>query len=331
MALRGFIARRIIYTIILILFVIVLNWVIFQLMPGVQAGIAGLSGGVNKGTTENARLRLLAQYGLNKPVYVQFENYFWSMLTFNFGRSYNTGHPVLADALNGRLFNTLLLLGSSTVLSIVIGIALGVFVSKRRGGMFDNFWVTASLGTFALPTFFIGIILIGTFAIGLHWLPPQGAQPFNWGSNPPPLLQQIIPRLQYLLLPMITLTLVTYGGFLLLTRATMLETLGEDYVVTARAKGLKERTVLFRHALKNASLPIVTASALAFGAILGGAIITETVYSYDGLGRYLYLAILAKDFPVMQAMFYILALSTIIANFVSDLAYGMIDPRIRYE
>lgn len=111
----------------------------------------------------------------------------------------------------------------------------------------------------------------------------------------------------------------------------MLETLNEDYIVTAKAKGLKERTILFRHALKNASLPLVTASALSFGAILGGAIITETVFSWDGLGRWLFIAIGSKDFPVMQAMFYILALATIIANFISDLVYGIIDPRVRYE
>ena len=330
MTLRRFIAKRIAYTFVLVLFLIVLNFVIFQLMPGVQDRIAGLAGGVHTNAAYG-QVKFTKQYGLNVPVWQQFENYFWSMLTFNFGKSFDSQHPVLADVLNGRLFNTLLLLGSSTVLSIVIGIALGVLVSQRRGGMFDNFWVTASLGTFALPTFFIGIILIGTFAIGLHWLPPAGTQPFEWGSNPPPLLEQIIPRLQFLLLPMITLTLVIYGGFLLLTRATMLETLGEDYMVTARAKGLKERTVLFHHALKNASLPLVTQSALAFGSILGGAIITETVYSYDGLGRYLYLAVLGKDFPVMQALFYILALSTILANFASDLVYGMLDPRIRYE
>ena len=130
---------------------------------------------------------------------------------------------------------------------------------------------------------------------------------------------------------MLVLTLFQYGGFLLLTRATMLETLSEDYVTTARAKGLKERTVLFKHAFKNASLPIVTASALGFGTVLGGAILTETVFNWNGLGLYLYNSIVGKDFPVMQAMFYILALSVIMANFVADLIYGIIDPRVRYE
>jgi peptide/nickel transport system permease protein len=255
------------------------------------------------------------------------------MLTFNFGTSYQTGHPVIQDMIQtGRLANTLLLLGSSTVLSIVIGIFLGVLVARRRGGAADSFWVTSSLTTYSLPVFWMGIVLIIVFALNLGWFPTGGVVPFIWSvTGPPSLLQQILVRTQYLFLPMVTLTLFSYGGFLLLTRATMLESLSEDYILTARAKGLKERTILFRHAFKNASLPIVTASALAFGGILAGAIITETVFSWDGLGRWLFLAIGWKDFPVMQAMFYILALSVIIANFISDLVYGMIDPRIKYE
>lgn len=309
---------------------IVLNWVIFQAMPGVQGAIAALQG--NPRATSQGFITLQNRYGLNASPETRFLNYFWSMLTFNFGNSYNTQHLVLTDMISsGKLANTLLLLGSSTVLSIVIGIFLGVLAARRRGGVVDNVAVTASLTTFSLPTFFMGIIFLSVFAIGLNWFPVGEVVPAGWEVASPPLLQQIIPRLQHLFLPMLTLTLFTYGGFLLLTRATMLETLNEDYIVTAKAKGLKERTILFRHALKNASLPLVTASALSFGAILGGAIITETVFSWDGLGRWLFIAIGSKDFPVMQAMFYILALATIIANFISDLVYGIIDPRVRYE
>ena len=299
-------------------------------MPGVQGAIAALQG--NPRATPQGFKILADRYGLNASPETRFLNYFWSMLTFNFGNSYNTQHLVLTDMISsGKLANTLLLLGSSTVLSIVIGIFLGVLAARRRGGVVDNVAVTASLTTFSLPTFFMGIIFLSVFAIGLNWFPVGEVVPAGWEVASPPLLQQIIPRLQHLFLPMLTLTLFTYGGFLLLTRATMLETLNEDYIVTAKAKGLKERTILFRHALKNASLPLVTASALSFGAVLGGAIITETVFSWDGLGRWLFIAIGSKDFPVMQAMFYILALATIIANFISNLVYGIIDPRVRYE
>jgi peptide/nickel transport system permease protein len=137
--------------------------------------------------------------------------------------------------------------------------------------------------------------------------------------------------MQYLFLPALTLTLISYGGFLLLTRATMMEALSEDYILTARAKGLSERAVLFKHAFRNASLPVITNAALSFGFILSGAIITETIFNWPGLGLWLYNAIFYKDFPVMEALFYVIALSVIAANFVSDILYGIVDPRIRYE
>jgi peptide/nickel transport system permease protein len=331
MTLRGYIVRRIVYTFVLILFVITLNWIIFQIMPGVQGAIASLQGNTHATAAQYAFYE--NQFGLNKPPLERFLDYFWQMLTFNFGVSYQTQHPVINEIVqSGRLENTLLLLGSSTALSIVIGIFLGVVVSHRRGGAVDSFWVSSSLVTFSLPTFWIGVSFILIFALTLGWFPPGGVTPFAWTPNTLPSFPvQLLTRLQYLFLPMVTLTLVTYGGFLLLTRATMIEALSEDYITTARAKGLSERRVLFHHAFKNASLPIVTASALAFGGVLGGAIITETVFNWDGLGRYLFNAIGWKDFPVMQALFYILALSVIVANLIADLVYGMIDPRIKYQ
>ena len=135
---------------------------------------------------------------------------------------------------------------------------------------------------------------------------------------------------KHMFLPMLTLVLFQYGGFLLLTRATMMETLTEDYVTTAKAKGVKQRTILYRHALKNASLPIITSIAITFGFVLSGAIITETVFTWPGLGTWIWQAIQIKDYPVLQASFYIIALCVIVANFIADLLYGVIDPRIKY-
>jgi len=278
----------------------------------------------------------VALYGLDQPYWTRFYDYVKAMLTFNFGFSYASNQAVTYQMINsGKLANTLLLLGTSTVFSIIIGTVLGIVISKRRGSSVDNFWVTSSLTTFSLPTFFMGILLIFIFAIALNWFPSGGTHPNSWDnlnlSLRPPLFTEILVRLQYLFLPALTLTLFSYGGFLLLTRATMMEALSEDYILTARAKGLSERAVLFKHAFKNASLPIITSSALAFGSILSGAIITETIFDWDGLGKWLYDSIGYKDFPVMQAMFYIIALSVIAANFISDILYGIVDPRIRYE
>ncbi len=335
MSLRSYLLKRTVYTIVLIFFVIILNFLIFEAMPGVNGQLYSVLGQRTRlGDAEYYRIVKL--YNLNASYSDRFLTYVHNLLTFQFGVSYQYHEPVVNQIINsGRLANTLLLLGTSTVLAIIIGIALGVVASKRRGSTVDNFLVSASLTTFSLPTFFMGILLIFVFALTLHWFPVGSVVPSVWTqtNNPtlPPLWMQWLIRLQYLFLPALTLTLFSYGGFLLLTRATMMEVLSEDYIVTARAKGLSERVILFKHAFKNASLPVVTASALTFGGILSGAIITETVFNWAGLGRWLFDAIGYKDFPVMQAMFYLIALSTIAANFLSDLIYGVIDPRIRYE
>lgn len=332
MSLRSFLVKRLIYTVILIFFVIILNWIIFEALPGQQGSFEILASTPH--TTQAQRDKLIATYGLNKSISERFYDYVVAMLTFNFGFSYQTGAPVVSDIVtSGRLANTLLLLGTSSVISIIVGILLGILAARRRGSTLDNGSVIASLTTYSLPTFWMGTLLILVFTLWFKWFPPGGTVPLQWLSTAPPsnLIVQLLVRLQYLFLPALTLTLFTYGLFLLLTRATMMEALGEDYIVTARAKGLSERVILLRHAFKNASLPIVTATALQFGFILSGAIITETIFNWAGLGLWLFQSIQFKDFPVIQALFYIIALMVIGANFVSDVIYGIIDPRIRYE
>jgi peptide/nickel transport system permease protein len=340
---RLYLIKRLINTAILLLFVIVLNFAIFELLPGTQGSIANL---IENPRVSQASLRHLEiAYGICSgfdsagkcipaSVWNKFTVYFTRMITFNFGTSQQTGDPVLYDIVNtGRLVNTLLLLGVSTAVALVIGIFLGVIAASRRGSLFDSSSVVVSLTTFSLPTFFMGLVLILVFAAVLGWFPGGGVTPATteWIKGQVPLTEQILVRMKYLFLPALTLTMFFYGGNLLLTRATMTEALTEDYITTARAKGLSERSVLFKHALKNASLPIVTNAALSFGTILSGAIITETVFNWDGMGSWLFKAIGWHDFPVMQAVFYIIALCVIGANLVSDILYGMIDPRIKYE
>jgi len=343
MGLRGYLLKRAINTVILILFVIVINFLIFELLPGTSGAISNL---VGTGKIQNAATvhKLLVQDGfcsgfdstgrcIPTNIWDQFTSYFRNMLTFQFGVSYAPpNRPILEEMISsGRLVNTLLLLGVSTALSLVIGIFLGVYAAAKRGSLFDSGWVTASLITFSLPTFFMGLMFILIFTQIFHWFPPGQVTPSSWTIYTPPVIEQIVPRIQHLFLPVLTLTLFFYGGHLLLTRATMLESLSEDYIVTARAKGMSERAVLFKHALKNASLPIVTNAALSFGFILSGAIITETIFNWKGLGRWLFEAIGAKDYPVMQAMFFIIALCVIVANLIADIIYGILDPRIKYQ
>lgn len=296
-----------------------------------------------KTITDQQKNALLLQYGfcvrfdeagncIRASVWDRYTKYIGNMLTFNFGYSARSGTLVTDELITtGRFANTLLLLGAATLVSLVIGVFLGVLAASRRGSTFDSGSVVISLVTGSLPTFFMGILFIIVFADYLGWFPTGGVTPTDWIRQKPDFITQIFTRMHHLFLPAMTLTLFIYGGNLLIARATTLETLGDDYVITARAKGLKERTVLFKHVLKNASLPIITIAALNFGFVLAGAIITETVFNWDGLGLWLFEAIGWKDFPVMQAMFFIIALTVVIANFISDILYGWVDPRIRYQ
>ncbi len=254
-----------------------------------------------------------------------------------------------------RVPYTLLLLGSATIVSILIGVILGVFVIQKRGGLIDSGAVTTSLVLGALPTFWLGLVFLMFFYSNLRLFPNKGAFPDAWTlpgrwplmystsvSSTPAGLSTLFTLnasqvwrliegyLRHLFLPLLTLTVFSFGGWLLLTRATMLEVVTEDYIVTARAKGLPESTVMFRHALKNASLPLITSAALSFGFLLTGAIITETVFTYPGLGAWTWSAILVLDYSVLMAIFYIISICVIVANIVADLLYGIIDPRIKY-
>jgi len=343
MGLRGYIVKRIIYTFFLILFVLTLNFIIFEIMPHdpLQFFLAAPKAG-HGALTSIQIAQIYHQWGLDQPWPVRYVKYIVNMLTFNFGLSApSTGRQPVVRIIMTYLPNTLILMGLSTIFAILIGVTLGVLAAYKRGGLFDSASVITSLVTFSLPTFWMGLLGITIFAIDLRILPTGrivdlGMPPWTAFSIlgtqfALPTTTEIMNRITHLIMPVGVLTLFSYGGYLLLTRATMLEALTEDYILTAKAKGLKERTVIFKHALKNASLPIITSSALSIGFLIGGAIITETVFSYFGIGWLTINSIMITlDYPVLMAIFYITALCVIMANFVSDLLYGVIDPRIKY-
>jgi len=344
MGLRGYIIKRAIYSVILVFFVLTLNFLIFELMPGspIEFFLGKAATGAFK---DPERIRQIEEeWGLNQPLHIQYLKYIKNMLTFNFGKSARPPEKPIAQLIMEYLPNTLILMGTSTVLSIIIGVISGVIAAHKRGGKIDSTLVTSALIFYALPTFWLGLMFMVLFARTLHWFPIGGIVDLEVKqSNPPipvnllfttiyiPSWAEIQNRLWHLFLPCLTLTLFQYGGFLLLTRASMLECLTEDYIVTARAKGLKERTVLFKHALKNASLPIITSAAISFGFMISGAIITETVFSWQGMGTLIWeRGIQGYDYPLLHVVFYIIALCVIAANFIADLLYGIIDPRIKY-
>mgnify|MGYP001030538832 CR=1 FL=1 len=361
MGLRSFIAKRVAYSFLLIFLVCTLNFVIFILMPGDPVGMfVGGIRGLSREDKEMLIQRMKERLGIGDPTHIQYLKYIKNMFTWNLGESMQTRKSV-ADALVYRIPFTIYLMGGSTALAVIIGVVFGVLVAAKRGGKFDGSMVFTSLVLYSLPTFWMGMIFISIFFSNLGWFPSAHAYPPQWnrlaadgsgnmwprpftltsnGSTQASNLVLAVNTNELMtlaggffthgFLPLATLTLFLYGGYLLLTRATMLDALTEDYIVTARAKGLSETNILFRQALKNASLPLITSVAIAFGFMLSGAIITESVYSWPGLGGWIWQAIQQQDYYVLQAFFYIIALCVIAANFVADLIYGVIDPRIKY-
>jgi peptide/nickel transport system permease protein len=317
--------------IVLIFLVATVNFILFNMMPAttlnkyiVQAAQSGTR------LTQERIDELKALFGFDKPLHERYFIYIRNMVTWNFGFSFETRNSVQNDIMMA-LPNTLFLMGISEIGSMIVGILLGVIAAYKRGGGLDTFLVTTSLATYSVPVFWIGWIMLSFFAVQLGWFEVGGIEPIAWTTRRPTgILTIFAGRLYMVTLPAITLFIFLFGGWILLTRATVLETITEDYVTTARAKGVPERTVLFRHVLKNASLPLITSAALTFGFLISGAIITETVFSYGGMGLMVWKAIASSDVPTMQAFFYVIALLVVVANFVADLLYGVIDPRIKY-
>lgn len=353
MGLRGYVAKRLIYSVFLILIIVIVNFAIFKMMPGDPT--AFLMQPWSKESPESRRAhqeQIRDLWGLNESSWIQLIKYSRNLLTFQFGDAFINRAPI-SETVARKMPYTLALLGLSTIIAIIIGVLWGIVVIQKRGGVFDSASVVSSLFLGALPTFWLGLIFLLFFYGQLHWFPNAGAFPREWAGNWPVAstlnLQSSAGQLNivysfssqgfftliggylsHIFLPLFTLTIFFYGGWLLLTRATMLETITDDYIMTARAKGLTERSVLLKHALKNASLPLVTAAALNFAFMLTGAIITETVFTYPGIGTWIWESIQFLDYPVLMAVFYISSIAVVLANIIADLIYGLIDPRIKY-
>ncbi|MGF3572888.1 MAG: ABC transporter permease [Candidatus Bathyarchaeia archaeon] len=328
MGLRKFIAQRTIYMAIVLWLALTANFIIFNLMPGdpVLQYVAKLSGRIDEQRLNEIR----AYFGLDKPLHERYLQYIFNLLQWNFGKSYYSGS--VSFLMTERLARTLELMGLATFITIVLGILLGAVAAYKRGSLTDSALVVGSLFTYSVPIFWLGWIIKLVLAHQLKIFPSAGMHPDAWigGRWPKDIITYLSGRLYHLALPTITLTLFSVGGWILLTRACVLENITEDYVITARAKGVKERTILYKHVMKNAALPIITSVVLAVAGMIGGAIITETLFSYQGMGLLTWTAIQNRDIPILSAIFYVTTLLTIIANFTADLLYGVLDPRIRY-
>ncbi len=268
-----------------------------------------------------------ARYGLDRPLWKQYLNYLTSAFSGRWGYSYQMGQPVIRIILE-RLPWTLLLAGTSLLVASLFGIVFGAIASWYRGKIFDTGSLLAAIFVDSLPTFWLGMMLIAVFAVELRWLPIFGAVT-PWG--PKSGWPYFIDILRHLVLPATTLTLATLSGTFLVMRYAMLDVLGQDYIRTARSKGVRERQVLLKHATRNALLPVSTVIFLNLGYVVGGATVIETVFSYPGIGTLLFQAVLSRDYPVLQGAFLMLTVSVVGANILADAVYPLLDPRVRRD
>lgn len=320
---RDYLLRKFAIAIVTLGVVVVMDFYLFRILPGdpVKAVI-----GRNVRISKEAQDALRIQFGLDKPIFPdQFLTTVGQWAQGNLGISWSLRQPV-SEVLRVKLTNTLILISLGQVLSIVLGVTLGLFAGWKRKTAIDVGSLAFSLVTWAIPTFWLGIILL---AAGSSWLglPTGGA--LDPGNLDKPFFETLPDRARHLILPTLTFTIVYLGEYMLIMRSSVLEVLSEDYILTAKAKGLSHWQVLRRHALKNAMLPIVTLVALNLGFTVAGAIYIESVFSYDGLGKLFQDALDKKDFPLLQGAFLLLAISVIGANLLADLLYAYLDPRVK--
>ncbi len=304
----SYILRRILMLIPVLFGVTLVSFSLLHLVPGDPAELlAGL-----EATKEDVD-RIRAEYGLDQPLAVQYLRFVGSAVRGDLGISIQSRHPVLTLLLQ-RLAFTLQLSLVSILVASAIGLVAGIISSTRQYSFFDTASMLGALFGISMPIFWLGLLLILVFAVRLHWLPSGGAG-----------------TLRHLILPAIALGSASAAVIARMTRASMLEVARQDYIRTARAAGYREGVVIFRHALKNAMIPVLTVFGLEFGYMLGGAVLTETVFSLPGIGRLLVEGIFARDYPVVQGAMMAVATTFVLVNLLTDVAYAFFDPRIRYE
>ena len=314
-----FIVKRLLLAVPTLLGVVTAVFFALHLAPGDPVNMM-IPSDLEGSAREELVARIKAQYGLDKPLHVQYLNYLGRLARLDFGRSLRN-RTLIAEDLAGRVPNTLQLGLLSLLIAVGIGIPAGIVSAARRDTLLDTLAMAGALFGVSAPSFWLGFMLMLAFGLYLGVLPPSGfgGPIYTWEG------------LRYAVLPALTLGTSAAGVLARFTRSSMLEVINQDYIRTAWAKGLSERVVLYRHALKNALIPVVTVLGIQFGSLLSGAVIVETVFAWPGVGRYMIAGITARDFPVVQSAVVVVAAGFVLANLLTDMAYAYIDPRIRYD
>ncbi|AJD43944.1 ABC transporter permease [Rhizobium sp. SEMIA 4085] len=311
--------------VVTLLMVASLNFILFRVIPGDPAGL--LLGGARSGTTTEQIEAQRQRWGLDRPLIPdQLLNYISATVQGDLGYSFKFRGRRVGDLLLERLPATIALVGVAQIIAIICGVMLGIYAGWRRGGAVDNVATAASLALYSTPAFWLGMLLVVIFSTALGWLPGYGVYSpgVTIGS-----LEWLFDYARHLILPVSTVALGLLGQYVLVARAAMSDVVAEDYMVTARAKGLTSGQMLMRHAFRNAMLPVATLVTLNLGYVVAGAITVETVFAWPGVGSLTVEALNARDYPVLQGVFLLLGASIVLANLVADLTYGILDPRVK--
>ena len=316
-----FVGAKVAGSLVTLVFVVCFNFFLFRVVEGDP--VANLYRGRN--LTEQQRDKLTKQFGLDKSTGAQFVSYLKETATLNFGRSY-TGNAPVWDEIKRKAGPTIALVGISAILSAVFGVLLGIAAAWRRRTRTDYAVTAFSVGTYSMPDFWLGMVLLTLFAVVLGWFPVGGLQD---AASDATGLSKLADEAHHMFLPCLTLTVGYLGEYAIIMRSSLLDTMREDYLVLARAKGLRDVLVRNRHAVPNAILPVVALLAINFGFVLAGAIAVEAIFSWPGLGLATYEALKGPDLPMLQGLFLVFSASVIFFNLVADLLYGYLDPRVR--
>lgn len=318
-----YLLRRVIGLIPVFFGITVISFIIIHLAPGKPTDIQA---SMNPKVSYEARMRLEKLYGLDKPIYVRYADWLRRILVLDFGASYVDSRPV-ASKIAERIPVTLLINVSTMILMLAIGIPLGVLSAVRRGTFADKVTTVVSFIGFSVPEFWLALLCMSLFGITLHWLPISGIKSLDFEYMG--YFDKIFDVVRHLALPVAIAAFGGLAGISRYMRSSMIGVIDQDYIRTARAKGLKESVIIYKHALKNALLPVITILGLSIPGLIGGAVIFESIFAIPGMGRLFYESVMARDYPTIMGVLSIGAILTLIGNLIADIAYFYADPRIR--
>ena len=319
-----YLIRRLVSMIPLLLGITVISFLVIHLAPGAPTG---LQTDLNPKITAEARARLEKIYGLDKPLHTQYLLWLKRLVVLDLGNSFSMDGRPVTDKIIERIPITILINALSMFLIILIAIPIGVISASYQDSFFDKFTTVFVFIGFAVPTFWLALLLMILFGVNLGWLPISGLKSLNYEYLP--TFGMIMDRAKHLILPIFVSAFGGLAGLSRYTRSNMLEVIRQDYIMTARSKGLKERAVIFKHALRNALLPVITILGLSVPGLIGGSVIFETIFAIPGMGQLFYMSVMARDYPVIMGILVIGAVLTLLGNLIADISYALADPRIK--